>query len=106
MRKGDIVLIPFPFTNLSGTKNRPALILIVSESDITVTFITTQFKWQERFDVQLKPGLKNGLKKDSLIRLSKITTIDKDLVIGKLGELNSAELKEINTSLIRILDLI
>ena len=44
MNKGDIVLIPFPFTDLSINKNRPAVILIESEDDVTVCFITTQLK--------------------------------------------------------------
>ena len=81
MKKGDIVLIPFPFTNLTGTKNRPALVLIDSDEDITVSFITTQLKWQEKSDVRLEPSKENGIKKTSLIRLSKITTIDKELVL-------------------------
>lgn len=85
MNKGDIVLMPFPFTDLSGIKNRPALILVDGESDITVSFITTQLKWQEEFDVKIEASKTNGLKKTSLIRLSKLATIDKDLVIGNLG---------------------
>jgi mRNA interferase MazF len=72
MIKGYIVLIPFPFTDLSGIKNRPALILIDGESDITVSFITTQLKWQEDFDVKIEPSSSNGLKRTSLIRLSKL----------------------------------
>lgn len=39
MPKSDIVLITFPFTNLSGSKLRPAVILVETELDITVSFI-------------------------------------------------------------------
>ena len=69
MNKGDIVLIPFPFTDLSGNKNRPAIIIIDSEGDVTVCFITTQLKWQSEFDISIQPSDQNGLKKTSLIRL-------------------------------------
>jgi mRNA interferase MazF len=105
MKKGDIVLIPFPFTDLTGTKNRPALILIDSDEDITVSFITTQLKWLEKFDIKLEPTNKNGLKKTSLIRLNKITTVDKELVIGKMGQLTNSEIKEVNRGLIDLFNL-
>lgn len=44
MKKGDIVLISFPFTDLLGIKNRPAIILATSDLDITVAFISTQLE--------------------------------------------------------------
>jgi len=105
MNKGDIVLIPFPFTDLSGLKNRPALILVDTETDITVSFITTQIKWQEEFDMILKPSQENGLKRPSVLRLSKLATIDKDLVIGKLGNLSPDELTNVDKNLVKIFKL-
>jgi mRNA interferase MazF len=105
MKKGDIVLLSFPFTDLKGKKIRPALVLVVSDLDVIVAFITTQFKWQNPFDILLEPNDSNGLKKTSLLRLSKITTIDKDLILGKLGELNAVEMVIINTNLLKILNL-
>jgi mRNA interferase MazF len=105
MTKGDIVLIPFPFTDLSGTKKRPALILAAGESDITVSFITTQFKWEESHDIRIEPSDSNGLKKISLIRISKLATIDKDMVIGKLGYLSLLEVDAVNKGLIALFNL-
>lgn len=105
MKKGDIVLIPFPFTDLSGNKNRPAVILVENTYDVTVCFITSQFKWKEKFDIELAPTNKNGLKKASLIRLSKIATIDKELVIGRLGSVSTIELSKLNKNLIQLLQL-
>lgn len=105
MKKGDIILLSFPFTDLKGTKIRPALILVVSDLDVIVAFITTQFKWQNPYDILLEPNDSNGLKKTSLLRLSKITTIEKELILGKLGELDSLDMQNINKNLIKILNL-
>ena len=104
MIKGDIVLIPFPFTftDLSGNKNRPAVTLIDSENDVTVCFITTQLKWQSDFDITIQPSELNGLKKTSLIRLNKIATIDKDLVIGRLGSLDDSCIELLNHNLLKM----
>ena len=99
MKKGDLVLIPFPFTDLSGNKNRPAVVLALTDLDVTVSFITSQIKWQEKFDVVLNHSSTNGLKVKYIIRLNKLATIDKDLVIGKLGNLTDTELIKINKSL-------
>lgn len=50
MKKVDIILIPFPFSDLSGNKNRPAIVLIDSEDEVSACFITAQLKWQPEFD--------------------------------------------------------
>jgi mRNA interferase MazF len=99
MEKGDIVLVPFPFTDLSSTKKRPALILVSVERDVTLAFITTKMHWQKDWDVVLKPSEKNGLKKDSLLRLAKITTPEKRLIIGKLGRISAKKLNELDRKL-------
>lgn len=105
MRKGDLVLIPFPFTDLSGTKKRPAIVLVSTENDVTVSFVSSQMKWSSSHNIVLNPSLKNGLKVSSLVRLSKIATINKDLVLGKLGELSLRELNEIDKGLIALFEL-
>jgi mRNA interferase MazF len=97
--KGDIVLITFPFTDFSGSKLRPTIVLTDSELDVTVCFITTQLQWQEPTDVQLLPTPFNGLRKQSLIRTSKIATLDKTLAKGLLGRLTPGELKDLDSKL-------
>ncbi len=99
MKQGDIVLIPFPFTDLSGNKVRPALVLAVTVLDVTLAFITTQLQWQEATDVVLSPSDQNGLKKLSLIRLSKLATIDRKLAQGRLGDLTTPELTQVHQHL-------
>ena len=105
MKKGDIILIPFPFTDLTGNKNRPALVLVSGELDVTIAFISTQLKWKESSDILLEPTEKNGLKKNSVVRLSKLATVDNELVLGILGSLDYAELTLVNTGLKNIFEL-
>lgn len=99
MAKGDVVLVRFPFTNLSGSKLRPAVVISDNSLDLTVCFITTQLQWKESTDVELAPHLSNGLRKQSLIRTSKISTLDRSLAKGLLGQLNTNELSDLNNKL-------
>ena len=105
MVKGDIVLITFPFTDLSGSKLRPSVVLVDNGIDFIVCFITTQMQWQEPTDIVLSPSSTNGLKKQSLIRTSKIATLDNSLAKGLLGKLTSTELTDLNNKLKLLFDL-
>jgi mRNA interferase MazF len=105
MAKGDIVLITFPFTDLSGSKLRPAVVLVSSSTDFTVCFISSQISWQEPTDVMLIPNNHNNLRKASLIRTNKIATLDKSLAKGLLGKLHEEELTELNIRLKELLQL-
>ena len=99
MSKGDIVLITFPFTDLSGTKLRPSVILSESAQDVTVCFITTQTEWQEPTDIVISPNNSNGLRKLSLIRVGKIATLEKILIKGLMGKLSVIEISNLNSKL-------
>jgi mRNA interferase MazF len=106
MPKGDIILIPFPYTDLSGSKLRPALVLAETPLDITLSFITTQIQWREPDDILLQPNVTNGIKKPSLIRLSKLATIFKKLIRGYLGSINNIQIAELNKKLIAIFQIV
>ena len=105
MKKGDIVLIPFPFTDLTGNKLRLALVLAINLKDITVAFITSQIELLSDFDILINPNLNNGIKKESIIKLTKLATLETSLAIGKLGEVEDYKLLEINDKLRVYLDL-
>lgn len=105
MKQGDLVLVPFPFTDLSGSKIRPALVLMNTALDVTLAFISTQLHWQEPTDILLSPNSQNGLKKPSLVRLSKLATIDLALLQGRLGALSTNELQQTHQNLRTLLQL-
>lgn len=100
MKKGDVILVPFPFSDLSGKKYRPALVLADFKDDIIVAFITSQSKYDGLFDYKVKPSIDNGLKLPSRVRVNKLATLDKSIVRGKLGALLEAELVEIKQLLL------
>jgi len=90
---------------LSGSKLRPSVVLAETSLDSTVCFITTQIKWQEPTDLLLTPGPSNGLKKSSIVRTSKIATLDKTLIKGLMGSLTHKELIGLNQNLKALLQL-
>ena len=92
-------LLRFHLLDLSGSKLRPAIILAVNKLDITVCFISTQNPFAELTDMEINPTQQNGIKKTSLIRISKIATLDKLLAKGLIGQLSADEIKLLDTNL-------
>ena len=100
MNKGEIILITFPFTDLSGSKLRPALVMASDKDDVTVAFITTNLQQVNTTDMFLHKSSTNGLKKDSLVKMNKIATLDHGLIMGSVGQLVENELKEVDRKLL------
>ena len=105
--KGKIVLIPFPFTDLTVAKLRPALVIHAGKRDVVVAFISSRIPAEKsETDVMITskhPAFKRtGLKTDSVIKLDKIATVLKELIVGELGEIDENLRKEINEKLAMI----
>jgi mRNA interferase MazF len=108
--KGKIVLVPFPFTDLTAAKLRPALVIYEGEEDVVVAFISSKVPSElsevdvlvTKKDTDFK---KSGLKVDSLIKLDKIATVLKDLIVGELGELGEESRREVNRKLKKMLEM-
>ena len=90
--KGEVVVIPFPFSDLSGSKRRPALVLAnLSGDDILLCQITSQNSPKDTLAVPLSASdFKSGeLPLPSNIRPNRLFTADKTLIIKSVGIVNS-----------------
>lgn len=106
LQKGDIVLVPFPFTDLSTSKLRPAVVLWVDSLglDITVCFISSQkinsISLEEFVIKTTNPEFSlTGLKVNSKVRVSRIITIQRNLITRKIGKLGLNLLKQLDCTL-------
>jgi mRNA interferase MazF len=93
---GDVVLVPFPFTDQSGTKKRPAAVVSsnsynASRRDIVIMAITSQARTPPAFGEALVSDWQAaGLVKTSVLK-PVFTTIEQNLVIRTMGRLNAAD---------------
>jgi len=102
--KWDIVLVPFPFTDLSATKKRPALIISPNQynkyQDVIIAFVTSKLNTRHRMgDYKIREWEKSNLPKPSMIRM-KFATIDKSMIIKTLGRLVKNDSREFSLSLL------
>ncbi len=111
IKRGEIVLLSFPFTDLKTTKVRPALV-VSSDSfnktndDAVFIFITSK-RYNSPFDILLEQehAKSIGLKMSSTLRTSKIMCLEQNLTKRRLGNLDHDTLRKVEQSLIRLLDL-
>ena len=102
--KGDVVVVPFPFSDLSGSKRRPALILAeLRGDDIILCQITTRARAGYAIDLAAQDFELGGILHDSEARPDKLFTAKRSLILSVVGRLNTAKLSEIVQRTVRIL---
>ncbi len=108
-RAGQIVLTPFPHTDLSGAKLRPVLMLRRASErfdDWLVCMVSSQIEQAEAgFDEILLLGdpdfAASGLKAPSVLRLSRLAVLQGNLLAGSIGAIDDARLLRIRQRLAR-----
>jgi len=107
-RQGDIVLVSFPFTDLTATKKRPALVISPDSvnqlnQDLVLAAITSQLTEDEHsLPLQDSDFLEGKLPKKSMIRLTKIFTIHSTLILKKIGALKPPKIDQVLNQIRRI----
>jgi len=95
--KGDIIVIPFPFSDLSSSKKRPALVLTELRGNDLILCQITSKNTRDSYSIPLsEKGFKKGtLKQDSNIRPNKIFTADNSIIEYKIGSLKETKAKQV-----------
>jgi mRNA interferase MazF len=108
--RGAVVLVPFPFTDLSAVKRRPALVVSTPDynartDDVIIAQITSRVNSPARpGDQRLTRWQEAGLLAPSLVR-AKLTTLHSSLIVRTLGSLPHAEMRAVDKSLASVLGL-
>ena len=102
--KGDVVVVPFPFSDLSASKRRPALVLVDLEGDdLILGQITSKTVFDEKaILIENSDFHDGGLNQVSNVRPNKLFTADEGIVLYKAGKLTDCKLNSIIDSVIEM----
>ena len=102
--KGTILVVPFPFSDLSDSKKRPVLVVATpGGDDIILCQITSQNR-HDGYSIELtdRDCVEGGLKVDSYIRPNRIFTADTSLILYRAGRVKPEKMKEVEHMLVQI----
>jgi mRNA interferase MazF len=103
--KGDVVVVPFPFSDFTQAKRRPALVLSVLEGDDLILCQITSQTIKDKYAILLTDDdfENGGLKQSSNIRPNRIFTTDSSIVLYRVGNLKIGKLEGVVESVIEII---
>jgi mRNA interferase MazF len=103
--KGDIVILNFPFSDLSATKRRPAFVLAnLGYGDVVLCQITSKPAKNE-FSIKIEPNdfEAGSLPIVSFVRADKLFTADKELILYKAGHINREKIDKVTQTAISVI---
>lgn len=103
--KGDVVVVPFPFSDLAQAKRRPALVVTkLKGNDLILCQITSRHT-RDEYAITLsdKDFESGGLKQRSHVRPNRLFTADQGIILYRVGHLKPEKLNEIIDKIIELL---
>ena len=102
--KGDIVVVPFPFSDLSKAKRRPAIVIAAPLGVDPILCQITSQTIKDNYAVTLTSSdfASGSLPKESNVRPNKIFTADAGIILGTVGKANDIFMKALSKKLIQI----
>jgi mRNA interferase MazF len=104
--KGDVVIVPFPFSDLTGTKRRPALVVANPQgNDLLLCQITSQ-SVRDEYAIKIEDSdfIMGGLAQISNIRPNRLFTADQSIILYKAGQIKPEKLEFVRMKIIEILE--
>lgn len=103
--KGDVVILPFPFSDLRASKKRPALVVapLQTYNDVILCMITSKnTKDASAIPVTGKDFISGALPHDSNIRPNRLFTANADIILRTAGRLSTERIDEVVAEIVRI----
>jgi len=103
--KGDIVVIPFPFSDLSNSKKRPAMVISnLKGDDVILCQITGTRSDEYSININNNDFVQGKLVHDNnFIRPNRIFTADKNIILYKIGKIKDDKIRETINKLVEII---
>ncbi len=103
--KGEIVVVPFPFSDLTQAKRRPALVIAELEGNDSILCQITSQTVKDKYSIPVSDNdfTIGSLKQLSNIRPNRIFTADSYIVLYSVGKINDKKLIEVIEKVIEII---
>jgi mRNA interferase MazF len=103
--KGDVVITPFPFSDLTSSVKRPALVLAALTGEDVILCQITSVKRKDAYQIPLnrKDFSQGALKLDCFIKPSIIFTLRDSVILYKAGRLNNNKINEVEDKVCEII---
>jgi len=101
--KGDVIVVPFPFSDLTQAKRRPALVIATLAGDDLILCQITSTRDRYAITVQSSDFSEGGLNQTSNIRRNRLFTADREIILYKAGKLKPEKLNEAIAKIVEII---
>ncbi len=97
-------MVPFPFSDLTKAKRRPALVVAELEGDDLILCQITSQQISDRYSIRLEDGDfdSGALRQSSHIRPNRLFTADRQIILYRIGHIKSSKIGEVTKEIVTI----